>query len=96
MKIITTGEGGVATCNDKSLANNMRLFRGHGINKEINPSKEPWMYEQLVLGYNYRMSDISAALGVSQLNKLDKFISLRKKVYSKEVGSGAQRYFQHT
>ena len=82
VKMITTGEGGLITTNQKSLAKNIKFFRSHGITKDISEmSKDPdglWYYEQLELGYNYRMPDINAALGMSQLDKLDKFVSKRE------------------
>lgn len=84
VKIITTGEGGMATTNDNVLASKMRALRTHGIIREgIDPgrlAREPWIYEQVSLGYNYRLNDISAALGISQLSKLDYFITERNKV----------------
>ena len=90
VKIITTGEGGVATTNDKNLYQKLQLFRSHGITKDPNLSSDniktsvlPWFYEQIVLGYNYRMTDISAALGISQLKKIDEFINKRQQIAEK-------------
>jgi UDP-4-amino-4,6-dideoxy-N-acetyl-beta-L-altrosamine transaminase len=84
VKIITTGEGGIATTNNKDIAKVMVMLRSHGISRDPNDmnriSDGPWYYEQLALGFNYRMSDIHAALGISQIKRLDKFISLRHKV----------------
>ena len=81
VKIITTGEGGMAVTNDESLASKMRLFRSHGITKEASEmTKVPdglWYYEQIDLGFNYRMTDIQAALGLSQFTRLDDFVALR-------------------
>ncbi|MFC3031818.1 UDP-4-amino-4,6-dideoxy-N-acetyl-beta-L-altrosamine transaminase [Pseudoalteromonas fenneropenaei] len=81
VKIITTGEGGVATTNSPQLAKKMQQFVSHGITREPellqNPSHGPWYYEQLALGFNYRMTDIQAALGLSQLDKLDQFVAIR-------------------
>ena len=81
VKIITTGEGGVALTNDANLAERMRLFNSHGVTREPSLlSKEPdgpWYYEQLELGYNYRMTDIHAALGLSQLDRLDQYSAKR-------------------
>ena len=80
VKIITTGEGGVALTNDAHLAERMRLFNSHGVTRDPSLlSKEPdgpWYYEQLELGYNYRMTDIHAALGLSQLDRLDQCLDL--------------------
>ncbi len=81
VKIITTAEGGMALTNDPKLAEAMLMFRAHGITK--NPeqmTKEPdgdWYYQQLDLGYNYRMNDIQAALGISQFKRIDAIVSQR-------------------
>jgi len=84
VKIITTAEGGLATTNDKFLANEMSLLRSHGIsrdNKVIGPEVDgPWHYKQLKLGFNYRMTDLQAALGLSQLKKLEDFIGKRREI----------------
>ena len=84
VKIITSGEGGMALTNDSDLAQKMELFRSHGItrNNEImqNDSHGPWYYEQLVLGFNYRITDIHAALGLSQLKRIDSFIEARNNI----------------
>jgi UDP-4-amino-4,6-dideoxy-N-acetyl-beta-L-altrosamine transaminase len=82
VKIITSGEGGMCLTNKKKLRDKMLLLRSHGITndpkKYINKKyKEPWYYEQQILGYNYRLSDIHASLGISQLKKLDKFVKQR-------------------
>lgn len=81
VKVITSGEGGVATTNDSALAEKLRRFRSHGITRDPefmhHASVGPWFYEQIELGYNYRMSDIHAALGSSQLRRLDEMISRR-------------------
>ena len=82
VKIITTGEGGMAMTNDATLAKTMRLLRSHGITREpedfINQPDGPWYYEQQMLGFNYRMTDIQAALGLSQITRLDKFLERRQ------------------
>jgi dTDP-4-amino-4,6-dideoxygalactose transaminase len=81
VKIITTGEGGMCTTNDHKIANRLCLFRSHGITRHENEmtkkSDGPWYYQQIELGFNYRMTDINAALGLSQLERLDEFISKR-------------------
>jgi UDP-4-amino-4,6-dideoxy-N-acetyl-beta-L-altrosamine transaminase len=83
VKIITTGEGGAAVTNSASLAHKLKLLRSHGITRDINlmtKTDGPWYYEQLDLGYNYRMTDIQAALGSSQINRIDKFITKRHQI----------------
>jgi len=89
VKIITTGEGGMATTNDAALAKHMRLLRSHGITNassdmEPRPSHQIWNYQQIDLGFNYRMTDIQAALGLSQFQRLDTFVARRNQI--------AQRY----
>lgn len=84
VKIITTAEGGLATTNDASLAQNMALYRSHGVTRDpslmTSKSDGPWYYEQLTLGYNYRMTELQAALGVSQVDRLDTFVTRRHEV----------------
>ena len=84
VKIVTTGEGGAALTNNTELANRMKLLRSHGITRNqdemMEISKESWYYEQIDLGYNYRMTDIQAALGITQLNKIDKYLNKRKNI----------------
>jgi UDP-4-amino-4,6-dideoxy-N-acetyl-beta-L-altrosamine transaminase len=82
VKIITTGEGGMALTNNKELASRMRRLRSHGITSDralmqSRPENEVWNYQQIELGFNYRMTDIQAALGVSQMNRLDDFVCCR-------------------
>jgi len=88
VKIITCGEGGVATTNSAELASKMELLRSHGITRDPEiMSKESdgdWYYQQLDLGFNYRMTDIQAALGASQMNRLNEFVNKRRDL--------AQRY----
>ena len=86
VKIITTAEGGMATTNNQDLAQKMRDLRSHGITKEFARFSEPrdhapWHYEQQSLGFNYRLNDIQAALGISQLERLDEFVAKRNKIY---------------
>jgi len=81
VKIITTGEGGMSLTNDDDLAEKMTMFRAHGITRDasdfVGSSSGPWYYEQQMLGFNYRMTDIQAALGISQLERLDTYIECR-------------------
>lgn len=89
VKIITTGEGGMALTNDPILANRMQRYRSHGITSDASkmqprPVDEIWSYQQIRLGYNYRMTDIQAALGVSQMTRLGEFVEKRHRI--------AQRY----
>ncbi|MEI6269960.1 MAG: UDP-4-amino-4,6-dideoxy-N-acetyl-beta-L-altrosamine transaminase [Methylococcaceae bacterium] len=85
VKIITTGEGGMAVTNDDRLNKKMRLYRSHGISStpedmQPRPPEEIWNYQQIDLGFNYRMTDIQAALGVSQLQRLDEFVTKRHNI----------------
>ncbi|BBJ00662.1 hypothetical protein FGKAn22_23540 [Ferrigenium kumadai] len=82
VKIITTGEGGMALTNDSALADRMQRYRSHGITSDSRimqprPANEIWNYQQVHLGYNYRMTDIQAALGVSQMARLDAYVEQR-------------------
>jgi dTDP-4-amino-4,6-dideoxygalactose transaminase len=88
VKIITTGEGGMAMTNDKALADKMGSFRSHGICRDASrmaprPADELWNYQQVELGYNYRLTDLAAALGLSQLRRIDNFIA-RRRVLAKQ------------
>ena len=84
VKIVTTAEGGLAVTQDATLADAMRLFRSHGITRDAvklsKPADGPWYYEQLSLGYNYRMTDMQAALGTSQIKRLDEFVARRNEL----------------
>lgn len=90
VKIITTAEGGMALTNDADLANKMALLRSHGITRDpaqmTHESDGPWYYQQIDLGFNYRMTELQAALGVSQMERLDQYVARRHQL--------AQRYDQ--
>mgnify|MGYP000507110021 CR=1 FL=1 len=81
VKIITTAEGGMALTNNAELASRMELYRSHGITRDsakmTKASDGPWYYQQIALGFNYRMTDLQGALGLSQLKRLDKLVSRR-------------------
>ncbi|AMZ71996.1 MULTISPECIES: UDP-4-amino-4,6-dideoxy-N-acetyl-beta-L-altrosamine transaminase [Pseudomonas] len=82
VKIITSGEGGMVLTNRPELAQRLQRLRSHGMTRDAQqmtePSHGPWYYQQVELGFNYRMTDLQAALGLSQLNKLDDFIARRR------------------
>lgn len=81
VKIITTGEGGLALTNDATLAETMGLLRSHGITRDpalmTHESDGPWYYQQVSLGFNYRMTDLQAALGLSQMTRLNEYVARR-------------------
>jgi len=81
VKIITTGEGGMVLTNRAELHERLARLRSHGITRDpvlmVGASHGPWYYEQIELGFNYRMTDIQAALGVSQMKRLDEFVAIR-------------------
>jgi dTDP-4-amino-4,6-dideoxygalactose transaminase len=84
VKIITTGEGGIVTTNHRELYQALVRLRSHGITRDAaqmgEPAHGPWYYEQIELGYNYRMTDLQAALGASQMDKLDRFVRRRREL----------------
>jgi UDP-4-amino-4,6-dideoxy-N-acetyl-beta-L-altrosamine transaminase len=83
VKIITTAEGGLATTNDKELFTRMQLFRSHGVTRDpelmTKEAEGGWYYQQVDLGFNYRMTELQAALGVSQMERLNEFVAFRHK-----------------
>ena len=86
VKTITTGEGGAITTNDERLYKRLLLLRSHGITKNpklLSENPGPWYYEMQELGFNYRLTDIQAALGISQLKKLDVFGKRRREIVAK-------------
>lgn len=84
VKTVTTAEGGIITTNRKDLYEKLILFRTHGITRNTefmeNKNEGPWYYEQIDLGYNYRITDLQCALGITQMDKLDEFIKRRKEL----------------
>ena len=85
VKIITTAEGGMALTNDKEIANKLSRLRTHGITNDKTkmmqrPINEIWNYQQIDLGFNYRMNDIQAAIGLNQMKRLDHYVNLRHKI----------------
>ena len=102
VKTVTTGEGGAVTTNNQELAARIALFAKHGITRDHSllhrPNEGPWYYEQLVLGYNYRISDIEASLGVSQIKRLPKFSKRRQELvafYNREFSQIKEVSFQY-
>lgn len=83
VKPITTGEGGMVVTNDENLYKRLCLYRSHGITRDeelLQNHEGAWYYEQQLLGYNYRMTDIQCALGISQMHKLDRFLARRREL----------------
>lgn len=103
VKIVTSGEGGVATTRDPELAGRMRLVRSHGMTRDpaqmTRAPEGPWDYEQIALGYNYRITDIQAALGASQMKRISDFVARRREIaerYDREFeGLPLVRPWQH-
>ncbi len=96
VKIVTTAEGGCATTNDAALASRMELHRSHGVTREPSllegTSEGGWYYEQVALGYNYRMTELQAALGASQMTRLTEFVVKRHEIarrYDRLMGNMA-------
>ena len=103
VKTVTSGEGGACMCNDDELYKKLHLLRSHGITRDINEmvnkSDALWYNEQVMLGYNYRMTDFQAALLLSQLNKLDRFSKRRKEIraiYDEEFSKMPELFIQKT
>lgn len=84
VKIVTTGEGGLVLTNDEHIAKQARLLHTHGVTRDeslmAGASHGPWYYEQVALGHNFRITDIQAALGVSQMSRIDQFIARRNEI----------------
>ncbi|RYF04951.1 MAG: UDP-4-amino-4,6-dideoxy-N-acetyl-beta-L-altrosamine transaminase [Oxalobacteraceae bacterium] len=84
VKIVTTAEGGMMLTNDDALADRMALLRSHGITRDPailqRPDEGPWYYEQINLGFNYRMTEMQAALGISQMTRLDSYVERRHQI----------------
>jgi UDP-4-amino-4,6-dideoxy-N-acetyl-beta-L-altrosamine transaminase len=84
VKIVTTAEGGAAVTNNEALAQKLALYRSHGITRDHNLMTEPthgdWYYQQIALGYNYRMTDLQAALGITQMQRLHQFVAQRHEI----------------
>ena len=82
VKHLTTGEGGMVTTNDPRLAETLRRFRNHGISSEARERQEAgqWFYEMVLLGFNYRLTDIACALGLSQMDKLAANLARRREI----------------
>jgi UDP-4-amino-4,6-dideoxy-N-acetyl-beta-L-altrosamine transaminase len=104
VKIITTGEGGMAVTNDENIAKKMGLLRSHGITRDnemmTHKPDGPWYYQQIDLGFNYRMTDLQAALGLSQMDRLNEFVAKRhtiaKRYNEKLANLPLQTPYQHS
>jgi UDP-4-amino-4,6-dideoxy-N-acetyl-beta-L-altrosamine transaminase len=103
VKIITTAEGGIATTNDAELARLMGLYRTHGVTRDLSTMEEEphggWYYEQQALGFNYRMTEMQAALGLSQMSRIDEFVGERRRLAARYdarlEGQPLSRPWQH-
>ncbi len=101
VKIVTTAEGGMALTNDPDLAERMGLFRSHGVTRSPEKMSKapdgPWYYEQIALGFNYRMTDVQAALGISQFDRLDEYVARRRQIAARydEMFAGLPLRPQH-
>lgn len=98
VKIITSGEGGMAVTDDENLYKSMKLLRSHGITNiksdmDPRPKKQIWNYQQIDLGFNYRMTDIQSALGISQMNRLDEFVERRHIIADKYNKNLSELFF---
>jgi dTDP-4-amino-4,6-dideoxygalactose transaminase len=84
VKVVTTAEGGMAVTNDSGLASSMRRLRTHGITRDpaemTHAPDGPWYYQQIELGYNYRLTDLQAALGLAQMERIDAFVHARRRL----------------
>jgi UDP-4-amino-4,6-dideoxy-N-acetyl-beta-L-altrosamine transaminase len=87
VKIITAAEGGAAVTNDRALADGMALYRSHGITRDATKMQAApdgaWYYEQVALGYNYRLTDVHAALGLSQFDRIDRYVARRHEIVAR-------------
>ena len=89
VKIITTAEGGMAVTNNHKIYEDLSILRTHGITRDINQMSKvpdgPWYYEQKILGFNYRMTDLQAALGITQLSRIDDFLKKRRMIKNRNL-----------
>ena len=86
VKMITTAEGGMVTTNSKTLDRKLKALRTHGIYRPAKMiAKQPWYYEQQDLGFNFRMTDIAAALGLNQMKRIDKFVNIRNRIAERYI-----------
>lgn len=93
VKHITTGEGGMIVTNNEQLYKKLSLFRTHGITRDsslLTKKEGDWYYEQIALGYNYRISDMQCALGISQMNKLEQFLKRREQIAKRYIEAFGQ------